>query len=93
MGIFPVGTEVGGLNGKENVSVAALVRHWLPVHCAGSRSAGNLGHRTHGATTVSIGDDTLVEYDIGEARLSLEGRRRVTPVVLAPQVSVRYWEQ
>ena len=93
MGTFSVDIEVGGLNGGETVSVVALVDTGSSYTVLGRDLLEILGIEPTERQQFQLGDDTLVEYDMGEARLGLEGRRRVTPVVLAPQVSVRYWEQ
>ena len=33
----------------------------------------------------SLADETVVEYDVGEARLRLDGRERTTQVVFGPE--------
>ena len=84
MGTFSVDVEVENLNGGETVSVAALVDTGSSYTVLGRDLLETLGIEPTERQQFQLGDDTLVEYDMGEARLSLEGRRRVTPVVFGP---------
>ena len=84
MGTFSVDVEVGDLNGGETASIVALVDTGPSYTVLGRDLLERLGIAPMERQQFQLGDDSFVEYDMGEARLFLEGMRRVTPVVFGP---------
>ena len=88
MGTFSVKLEVGNLNGGEYAAVEALVDTGASYTVLGSDLLEGMGVETTERRQFQLGDDSLVEYDMGYVGLVLEGRRGVTPVVFGtPGVS------
>jgi predicted aspartyl protease len=88
MGTFSVNIELQGMNGGESASVIALVDTGSSYTVLGGDFLEQLGIEPIERQLFQLGDDRLVEYDMGEVRLFLDGRRRATPVVFGgPGVS------
>ena len=84
MGTFTVTLEVANLDGAEFVGVEALVDTGATHTLLGKDLLENLGIRPYEQTQYQLADDSFAEYDKGLARLRLEGKETVTPVVFGP---------
>ena len=81
MGTFKVSIQVGGPASAEFHSLEALVdtgasHSMLPRHLL-----ANLGVAVLEQVAFQLADERTVEYDVGEARIRLDGRGRTTMVV------------
>ena len=84
MGTFSVMLEVKSTNGGEYASVEALVDTGASYTVLGEDLLASLGIQPDEQEQFQLGDDSIVEWDIGEARMRLGGSERTTPVVFGP---------
>ncbi len=84
MGTFSVMLEVKNTNGGEYASVDALVDTGASYTVLGEDLLVSLGIQPDEKEQFQLGDDSIVEWDIGEARLRLGGSERTTPVAFGP---------
>ncbi len=88
MGAFSVTLEVKNANNGEYASVEALVDTGSSYTVLGEDLLASLDIQPNEKEQFQLGDDSIVEWDIGEARLRLEGSERTTPVAFgSPGVS------
>ena len=85
MGTFSVRIQVGDLAGRQYVEVDALVDTGASDTVLPQDILRRLGITPVDRFTYSLADETIVEYDIGEARLRLDGREWTTQVVFGPE--------
>lgn len=85
MGTFTVSLQVGGLAGQRFVDIEALVDTGSSDTVLPREILEELGITSVDRFAYSLADETVVEYDVGEARLRLDGRQRTTQVVFGPQ--------
>ncbi len=83
-GVFNVLIEVSNLDGHEFVAVEATVDTGSSYTVLGEDLLTGLGIYPFEKRQFQLGDDRMVEYDMGEARLRLGGAAMVTPVVFGP---------
>ena len=76
--------EVKNANGGEYASIAALVDTGSSYTVLGEDLLASLGIQPDEREQFQLGDDSIVEWDIGEARLRLGGLERNTPVAFGP---------
>jgi predicted aspartyl protease len=84
MGIFSVSLEVQSMDSGKFVEVEAMVDTGASYTVLGEDLLERLGIRPTERQQFQLGDDSFVEYDMGEARLRLDGSERTTPVVFGP---------
>ncbi len=84
MGVFSVQIEVSSMEGHEFVPVQAMMDTGSSYTVLGRDLLGDLGIRPIERQQFQLGDGSMVEYDMGEARLRLEGRVLTSPVVFGP---------
>ena len=72
------------MNGGEFSALEALVDTGSTYTVLGSDLLEALGVESTERRRFQLGDDSFVEYDMGEARLRLEGRERSNPIVFGP---------
>jgi predicted aspartyl protease len=88
MGTFSVEVQVGGYNGGATADVVALVDTGSSYTVLGQDLLERLGIRPAERRQFQLGDDSLVEWDMGQLGVLLDGRWQVTPVVFgSPGVS------
>ncbi len=85
MGTFSVRIQVGDLEGRQYVEVDALVDTGSSDTELPQDTLRELEVTPVDRLTYSLADETIVEYDVGEARLRLDGRERTTQVVFGPE--------
>ena len=85
MGTFSVALQVGDLAGGQFVQVEALVDTGSSDTVLPRELLERLGITAMDRFAYSLADETVVEYDVGEARLRLDGRERTTQVVFGPE--------
>ena len=85
MGTFTVSIQVGDLAGGQFVQVEALVDTGSSDTVMPRDILEGLGIKVVDRFPYSLADETVVEYDVGEARLRLDGRERTTQVVFGPE--------
>ena len=85
MGAFSVPVEVGAPSGGQFIQVAALVDTGSSDTVLPREILEALGITAADRFAYSLADETVVEYDVGEARLRLDGRERTTQVVFGPE--------
>ncbi len=84
MGTFKVPIQVGGPSGGEFRPVDALV-HTGASHTMLPRNLlTTLGVGVIEQTAFELADERTGEYDVGEARIRLDGRERTTFVIFGP---------
>ncbi len=84
LGTFNVPFEIKNLNGGEFVGVEALVDTGSSYTVLGEDLLGLLGIRPTERQQFQLGDNSFVEYEMGEARLRLNGSEMTTLVVFGP---------
>ena len=84
METFSVILEVKNANGGEWASVAALVDTGASCTVMGEDLLASLGIQPDEQEQFQLGDDSVVEWNTGEARLRLGGSERTSPVVFGP---------
>ena len=84
MGVFSVLLEVGNPMVGEVVVVDAMVDTGSSYTVLGEDLLADLGIRPSERRQFQLGDGSMVEYDMGEARLRLEGNELNSPVVFGP---------
>ena len=85
MGTFSVGIQVGNQPNGDFVEVDALVDTGATYSLLPRDIADQLGITPAGQRSVQLADDSIVNYDVGEARLRLQGDELTVLVVLAPE--------
>ena len=85
MGTFSVPIQVGDLEGRQSVQIEALVDTGASDTVLPQAVLQGLGITPVDRFTYSLADQTIVQYDVGEARLRLDGRERTTQVVFGPE--------
>ncbi len=85
LGTFTVSIQVGDLAGGQFIQVAALVDTGSSDTVLPREILEALGITAVDRFAYSLADETIVEYDVGEARLRLDGRERTTQVVFGPE--------
>jgi clan AA aspartic protease len=76
--------EVGAPSGGEFVQVEALVDTGATYSVLSRDVLGPLGIEAIETISFESADDRIVEYEVGEARVRLDGRERTTLVVFGP---------
>ena len=84
MGTFTVSLQIGDLAGQRFIDIEALVDTGSSDTLLPRDILEGLGITAVDRLTYSLADETVVEYDVGEARLRLNGRERTTQVVFGP---------
>ena len=84
MGTFSVRIQVGDLADRQYLEVDALVDTGSSDTVLPQDTLRELGVTPVDRFTYSLADETIVEYDVGEARIRLDGRERTTQVVFGP---------
>ena len=85
MGTFTVAVEILGLNGQQTREVQALVDTGATHTFLPSDLLIALGVVSVERVSFQLADERTVEYEVGEARLRLDGRERTTLVVFGPE--------
>ena len=85
LGTFSVQIQVGDLAGGQFVHVEALVDTGSSDTVLPRDILERLGIQAVDRFPYSLADETVVEYDVGEARLRLDDRERTTQVVFGPE--------
>ena len=85
LGTFTVSLQIGDLAGQRFIDIEALVDTGSSDTLLPRDILEGLGIPAVDRFTYSLAGETLVEYDVGEARLRLNGRERTTQVVFGPQ--------
>ena len=85
MGTFTVPLQVGDLAGRQYVDLEALVdtgaiHTMLPPHVL-----IRLGIEAVEQVSFQLADDRVVDYQVGEARIRIDGRERTTLVVFGSE--------
>ncbi len=84
MGTFGVTIQVDSLSGGQFVQVEALVDTGSSDTVLPRDILERLGITAVDRFAYSLADETIVEYDVGEAQVRLDGRERTTQVVFGP---------
>ena len=87
MGTFDVPVEVFSADGQSSVTADATVDTGSFYTCLPSAVLRNLGIAPVGKMRFELADGRVIEDDIGEARISVEGIQRTTVVVFAGESS------
>ena len=86
MGTFNVSIQIGDLAGQQFVEVQALVDTGSTYTVLPKELLEQLGINQEGQRSFELGDDRLVEYPIGYARLRLSEVQTIVLVVFGPEV-------
>ena len=85
MGTFSVTVEVGAPSSGRFIQVEALVDTGSTYTVLSRAVLEPLGIETIETVSFQLADNSIVEYDVGEARVHLNGRERTTLVVFGPE--------
>ena len=85
MGTFTINIQVGDLAGQQFIEVEALVDTGSTYTVLPTDLLFRLGVSPLESRPFRLGDERLVEYPIGEARLRLDGRQLTAVVVFAQE--------
>ena len=85
MGTFSVLIQVGGLENGQFVDVEALVDTGSSHTLLPKDLLAQIGTRAIETVSFELADERVVEYEVGEARIRLDGRERSTLVVFGPE--------
>ena len=85
MGTFNVSIQIGDLAGQQFVEVQALVDTGSTYTVLPKELLEQLGINQEGQRSFELGDDRLVEYPIGYARLRLGEDQTIVLVVFGPE--------
>ena len=84
MGTFNVSIQVAGPSGGEFRPIDALVETGASHTMLPGNLLTTLGVVVIEQVAFQLADERTVEYDVGEARIRLEGRERTTLVIFGP---------
>lgn len=79
MGVFSVPLEIANLDGHEFIAVEAVVDTGSSYTVVGEDLLNGLGVRRTITRRFELGDDSVVEYAMGNALLRLEGEEMSAP--------------
>ena len=85
MGTFTVPVEIGAPSGGRFIQVEALVDTGSTYTVLSRAVLEPLGIETMETVSFQLADNSIVEYEVGEARVRLNGRERTTVVVFGPE--------
>ena len=85
MGTFNVSIQIGDLAGQQFVEVQALVDTGSTYTVLSKELLEQLGINQEGQRSFELGDDRLVEYPIGYARMRLGEDQTIVLVVFGPE--------
>ncbi|PKB82822.1 MAG: hypothetical protein BZY88_03510 [SAR202 cluster bacterium Io17-Chloro-G9] len=85
MGAFTVPLQVGDLMGRQFVGVEALVDTWASDTVLPANMLSRLGIEPFAWRTFRLTDERTVDYQVGQARIRLEGENLIVLVVFAPE--------
>lgn len=85
MGTFSVAMQVGDLEGRQFIDIAALVDAGASHTLLPMEVLGPLGVKVIEQVSFQLADGGFVEYGVGEARIRVDGRERATLVVFGPE--------
>ena len=85
MGTFTVPVEVGSPSGGQFIQVEALVDTGSTYTVISRDVLDRLGIESIETVPFELGDNRIVEYEVGEARVRLDGRERTTLVVFGAE--------
>ena len=85
MGTFTVHLEVGDRAGRRFIEAEALVDTGATHTVLPQNVLQDLGVEAIERVTFQLADEREVEYEVGEARIRLDGRERTTLVVFGPE--------
>lgn len=85
MGTFTVSIQVGDLTGRQFTQVEALVDTGATHTLLPADVLRHLGIEAMERVSFQMADDRIVEYQVGEVRVRLDGRERTTVVVFGPE--------
>ena len=85
LGTFSVTVEVGAPSGGQFIQVEALVYTGSTYTVLSRAVLEPLGIESMETVSFQLADNRIVEYEVGEARVRLDGRERTTLVVFGPE--------
>ena len=85
MGTFTVPLQVGDLSGRHFIDVEALVDTGASDTVLPEDMLAGLGIEPVARRTFRLADERTVDYQVGQARIRLEGEDLVVLVVFAPE--------
>ena len=87
MGTFSVTVEIGTPTAGEFTQVDALVDTGATYTVLPAETLVRLGIQAFESVSFELADERIVEFQVGEARVRLDGRERTTLVVFGPECS------
>ena len=85
MGTITVPIQVGDLAGRQFIEVDALVDTGSTDTVLPSNVLEQLGIEPVDRYTYKLADDRIVEYEVGDGRIRIDGRERIAPIVFGPR--------
>ena len=85
MGTITVLLQIGASSGGQSVDVEALVDTGASHTMLPGGLLRGLGIEVIESVSFKLADERMVEYQVGEARLRLDGRERTTLIVFGPE--------
>ena len=85
MGTFSIPVQVGDFYGRQFVEVEAMVDTGASDTMVPRSILTQLGIDVVGRYEFELADGTVVEYDVGQSSLRIDGRGRIVQVVFGPE--------
>ncbi len=84
MGVFSIHIEVGALSSSHSFDVDALVDTGATHTVLSSARLKNIGVEPIDTLRFSLADESKVSYELGQARIKIDGKERIVLVVFGP---------
>ena len=91
MGTFTVPLQVADPRGRQFIQIEALVDTGATHTLLPRDVLRSLGIEALERVSFQMADERVVEYEVGEARIRLDGRERTTLVVFGPEGATPLW--
>ena len=85
MGTFTVSLQVGDFAGRQYVEVEALVDTGATHTMVPRQVLTQLGVEAVEQVSFQLADDRVIDYQVGEAHIRIDGREGTTLVVFGPE--------
>ena len=85
MGTFSISIQVGDIAGQQFIDVEALVDTGASDTVLPRDALARLSIVPIDQFTYRLADERIVEYEVGKARVRIDGRERTTQVVFGPE--------
>ena len=85
MGTFSIPVQVGDFYGRQFLDIEAMVDTGASDTMVPRSILTQLGIDVVGRYEFELADGTVVEYDVGQSSLRIDGRERIVQVIFGPE--------